>query len=135
MFGAGTGPIFLDEVHCTSSASHLLECPSRPILEHDCQHSTDAGVGCEDIYETNYQSDDILARVCFLQLLAHMHGQLRLVGGSVVNEGQVEICLSNVWGTVCDDGWSSAEAAVVCGELGYPREGIRLYVQSLKLYF
>ena len=48
-FGAGTGPIFLDDVQCTSSASQLLECSSRPILTHNCQHSTDAGVGCEGI--------------------------------------------------------------------------------------
>ena len=46
-FGAGTGSIFLDDVACTSSASQLLECFSRPILRHNCQHSADAGVGCK----------------------------------------------------------------------------------------
>ena len=46
-FGAGSGPIFLDDVQCTSTASKLLECPSRPILSHNCLHSADAGVGCE----------------------------------------------------------------------------------------
>jgi len=46
-FGAGDGPIFLDDVQCTSSSSQLLECPSRPILSHDCNHFHDAGVGCE----------------------------------------------------------------------------------------
>ena len=46
-FGNGSGPIFLDDVHCTSSASKLLECASRPILSHNCLHSADAGVGCE----------------------------------------------------------------------------------------
>ena len=48
-FGAGTGPIYLDDVACTLSASQLLECPSRPILTHDCDHHADAGVGCEGI--------------------------------------------------------------------------------------
>ena len=46
-FGAGSGPIFLDDVRCTSTSSQLLECPSRPILSHNCLHSADAGVGCE----------------------------------------------------------------------------------------
>ena len=46
-FGAGTGPVFLDEVQCSSSASQLLECSSSPIGSHDCLHSADAGVGCE----------------------------------------------------------------------------------------
>ena len=49
-FGAGSGPIFLDEVQCTSSASQLLECPSSPILSHNCLHSADAGVGCEGVF-------------------------------------------------------------------------------------
>ena len=46
-FGAGTGSIFLDDVQCSSSSSQLLECPSRPILDNNCGHSSDAGVGCE----------------------------------------------------------------------------------------
>ena len=46
-FGAGTGPIFLDDVQCSSSSSQLLECSSSPILTQNCQHSEDAGVGCE----------------------------------------------------------------------------------------
>ena len=47
IFGAGIGPIYLDDVACPSSASQLLECPSRPILAHDCLLSADAGVVCE----------------------------------------------------------------------------------------
>ena len=46
-FGAGTGPIYLDDVACTLSASQLLECSSRPISSHNCPHTADAGVGCE----------------------------------------------------------------------------------------
>ena len=46
-FGTGHGPIVLDDVQCTSSASQLLECPSRPILTHNCLHSADAGIACE----------------------------------------------------------------------------------------
>ena len=48
-FGAGSGPIFLDDVQCSSRSSQLLECSSRPILSHDCLHSANAGVGCEGI--------------------------------------------------------------------------------------
>ena len=46
-FGIGSGPIFLDDVQCSSSSKKLLECFSRPILSHNCLHSADAGVGCE----------------------------------------------------------------------------------------
>ena len=50
-------------------------------------------------------------------------GQLRLIGGNILNEGRVEICMNNVWGTVCDDGWESADATVVCRQLGYSTQG------------
>ena len=46
-FGAGSGPIFLDDVQCSSSSTQLLECLSRPILSHNCRHYKDAGVKCE----------------------------------------------------------------------------------------
>ena len=51
------------------------------------------------------------------------NGPLRLVGGNVPNEGRVEICLNDVWGTVCDDGWSTTDATVVCRQLGYSTQG------------
>ena len=51
-FGAGSGPIFMDDVHCTPSSSQLLECPSRPILSHNCLHFNDAGVRCEGNFDS-----------------------------------------------------------------------------------
>ena len=44
---------------------------------------------------------------------------VKLVNGSSQNEGRVEICNDNQWGTVTDDGWSSNDAEVVCRQLGY----------------
>ena len=50
-------------------------------------------------------------------------GQLRLVGAVLANEGRVEICINNVWGTICDDFWERSDAAVVCQQLGYSIQG------------
>ena len=50
-------------------------------------------------------------------------GDIRLVDGGVDYEGRVEYCRYGVWGTVCDNGWNRADAAVVCSQLEYPSEG------------
>ena len=63
-------------------------------------------------------------------------GQLRLEGGNIANEGRVEICINNVWGTVCDDVWGITEATVVCRQLDYSTQGQQetfRYVQTLRL--
>ena len=35
------------------------------------------------------------------------------------NEGRVQICYNNEWGTVCNTGWGQEEAMVVCRQLGF----------------
>ena len=51
-------------------------------------------------------------------------GDIRLIGSSSRHEGRVEVCVSQVWGTVCDDDWSTTDGNVVCGQLGFLKKGI-----------
>lgn len=48
-------------------------------------------------------------------------GAIRLAGGQEPNEGRVEICVNNQYGTICDDSWDDRDAAVVCAQLGFSR--------------
>ena len=41
------------------------------------------------------------------------------MGGARENEGRVEVCAMEVWGTICDDNFDETEARVVCRQLGY----------------
>ena len=56
-------------------------------------------------------------------------GDVRLAGGSVPNEGRVEICVNRAWGTVCYGRysyyWSTQDATVVCRQLGHQELGMK----------
>ena len=47
-------------------------------------------------------------------------GEVRLVGGDTPNEGRVEMCLNNTFGTICDDfTWGDSDVEEICNQLGF----------------
>ena len=95
-YGQGSGPIWIDDVACSGSESHIYDCRHRGWGNNDCTHSRDAGVQC------SYGSANI-----------------RLANGGAYY-GRVEVYYNGRWGTVCDDGWGIKDAHVVCRQLGFP---------------
>ncbi|NXY54462.1 C163A protein, partial [Callaeas wilsoni] len=45
-FGAGTGPIWLEKVHCKGTELSLWDCPAKPSFGKNCDHKEDAAVNC-----------------------------------------------------------------------------------------
>ena len=57
-------------------------------------------------------------------------GAVRLLVGNQTSstEGRLEVCLNGMWGTVCNDGWDTNDARVVCRQLqGIDLDGIHNY--------
>ncbi len=100
----GTGQIWLDEVGCAGTESRLIDCAANALGSNDCAHNKDAGVMCAEMTTCT-------------------QGAIRLRGGATATQGRVEVCNNNIWGTVCDDSWGTADAQVSCRQLGFPGTG------------
>jgi len=46
VFGAGTGPILLDNVVCTGHESSIFDCSHQPWGSHNCDHREDVNLIC-----------------------------------------------------------------------------------------
>ena len=53
-------------------------------------------------------------------------GEIRLSGGSSSNEGRVEACIDEQWGTLCatESEWTLHNTHVACRQLGFSTQGL-----------
>ena len=58
-------------------------------------------------------------------------GDIRLVGGTKDYEGRLEVCINQVWGTVCSRSWDSNDTRVACRQLGYLQLGLSFFNDTL----
>ena len=99
VYGAGSGQIWLDNVHCSGweGEAHVAECRHNGWGRHNCSHSDDVSLTC----------------------IADSTEAVALVGGGSPRVGRLEVFHGTQWGTVCDDGFTDAAARVVCYSLGF----------------
>ena len=106
-------------LYCTGNETSVWNCSYTNTTASYCYTYNQASVYCMRKYTLLM----ILTLYCLIladtiQYVDCADGDIRLVGGSSVNEGNVQICYSNAWGSVCDDSWGSSDARVVCRQLG-----------------
>ncbi|XP_030403730.1 scavenger receptor cysteine-rich type 1 protein M130-like [Gopherus evgoodei] len=92
-FGAGSGPIWLDDVACDGIESALWHCRNKGWGQSNCNHEEDAGVTCSG------------------------HIELHLVGGDSACSGRVEVRYKDTWATICDAHFDLKAASVICNAL------------------
>ncbi|XP_056891870.1 neurotrypsin isoform X1 [Takifugu flavidus] len=80
-FGAGTGPIHVDNVKCSGEERSLADCIKQTPGTHNCRHSEDAGVICDygELQPSYREVKDSAKAICGLRL-EHSR-QRRIIGG------------------------------------------------------
>jgi len=71
IYGAGSGPIWLDDVNCIGTETQLGSCRHRGWGIHNCAHAEDVSIACMDdstprgwaIVCTNYGHDNNTIKV------------------------------------------------------------------------
>ena len=97
-FGHGTDHIAMTSLLCEGTENRLVDCFFLTGSVITCSHSNDAGVVCQNVCS---------------------NGAVRLSQGEARNAGRVEVCYNGQWGTICDKGWNTNDARVVCYQLGF----------------
>lgn len=62
-----------------------------------------------------------------------INGTIRLRGSTYATYGRVELCVSGIWGTVCNTFWDDQDASVVCRQLGFALHGKISYYHSYSI--
>uniref|UniRef100_G1KBS9 Lysyl oxidase homolog 4 n=1 Tax=Anolis carolinensis TaxID=28377 RepID=G1KBS9_ANOCA len=120
-YGPGDGPIWLDNMRCSGTESSLAECESNGWGVSDCNHNEDIGVVCTGLRRPNPASSHFQGSKVEEVRIKPILARAKL--SSPITEGAVEVKLQGRWRQVCDAGWTRNNTRVVCGMLGFPREG------------
>nr|XP_020667681.1 lysyl oxidase homolog 4 [Pogona vitticeps] len=122
-YGPGDGPIWLDNMRCSGTESSLAECESNGWGVSDCNHNEDIGVVCTGLRRPSLATPQLPGQGSKLEEVQIKPISARAKISSPITEGAVEVKVQGRWRQVCDAGWTRNNTRVLCGMLGFPREG------------
>uniref|UniRef100_A0A1X7TU93 SRCR domain-containing protein n=1 Tax=Amphimedon queenslandica TaxID=400682 RepID=A0A1X7TU93_AMPQE len=126
LYGNTSQPIWSTNMYSTSYATCFgssNSCPSSSITS--CSHSSDVSVTCRETYSsTRYTTTSSTCAGVISNAGSATAGTIVLyrngVSSSSYYYGIVQLYYNSRWGNICDDVYySSAEADVICHQLGY----------------
>ncbi|CAL1544670.1 unnamed protein product [Lymnaea stagnalis] len=139
------GSVFLlDNVNCHGNETSLNQCAKGPWKTHDCNPYEIAGVVCQAEKACPPEKFKCKNKSCVkADVLCDQKNDCadnsdelscnsvlyRLVNGSSRSEGRLEVIRNGLKGTVCDDSWDEANAAVICRKMGF-RYGGQVMIKS-----
>ncbi|XP_034564501.1 deleted in malignant brain tumors 1 protein-like [Notolabrus celidotus] len=86
-FGAGSGPIWLDDVACSREESSFSDCGHGGFGQHDCDHSDDAGVVCSAASAPNVAPTGTASQSTTYSYLSPRLGRLLVANASLAIDG------------------------------------------------
>ena len=117
-YGEGQGPIWLDNMRCSSNDRSVSECDHAGWGVHNCEHDEDASLCCK---RTPAPKPDTLPVRLMCPPCNDFCQECPENSTSPTISGIVEVQVEGVWGpiTAQSEYWTVKEASVVCGQLGY----------------
>ena len=115
----------MTSITCVGNELNLLDCPyNQSGVGVECGIIQDSHVVCQG----NFKYLGIMHNSLYIHPAQNTSKSdcndwdLRVVNGTSVREGRVEICFNSAWGTVCNDNYGVADAQTLCSQLNFEGE-------------
>ena len=100
-YGPTISQIWLDNLRCSPTDTHLRVCSHGGIGVHNCGHSQDVILSCRSEGSVQLKTTSSSSSTTLSPF------------------GRLEVYINGRWGTVCDNGFSNTSANVVCQQMGF----------------
>ena len=137
-FGSSSNISLFQNISCPTivGTSTLASCTVNPVASNCYPYCPGANIGIRCFSKSPcclIKSSLTALSLSISDSTGCTDGALRFADGIIENEGRIEVCYDGVWGTICDDGWDTTDAHVVCQQMGHPELGMKQQIVLFSL--